>query len=1350
MKRYLLVAIGFLSASVMIAREVPGLGKKSSGKTSGSMKTLMELCQPARAQSDLNINNVRATILGGGDMWWDLNTARYEVPKGSNKHSMFAGALWLGGVDEGNQLKLAAMTYRQRGNDYWPGPLSDDGTASTEKEICDNYDQHWILLREEVEIHKAWLECLDDPDCIEAEEFPGYESQIPTSILEWPGNGKDGELPYVLAPFIDRDGDQFYDPFIDYPAYDIDKEFDCTQKETDILYGDQTIWWVYNDRGNVHTETAAGALGFEIRAQAFAFSTNDEVNNMTFNNYRILNKSTFRLTDTYFSTWFDADLGNAQDDIIGSDIPRGLGYVYNSDANDEGPLGYGLNPPAIGFDFFQGPFADYFDGLDNDRDGCIDGVRNDEGICVPENPVTGINERIIMSGFMYYNNTSNAFSGNPDSGPEFYNYMRSLWRNGFPLVIETPCGPACTGNGDGFTPDGSGEKTLYAYPGNSFDTTGTTDPIVDNNWFESPANQQDKRGLHNAGPFSLAPGALNFITTGAVWERDQINDDLFASVEKVIVADDKAQQLFDNCFRVLDGPDAPDMNIQELDEQLIISLSYRGSSNNFKYKYIERDPLITLPPGEDLDDILADNPFYFDYIFEGFQIFQLANEDVPIGDIYLPNQSRLVAQVDVKNGITQLINWTVDPDLNQLVPQDMTLESNDAGINNSFTLTEDVFATGDRSLINHKEYYFTVIAYGQNQYEKFDPTTAPTGQKIPFLAGRRNISTYTAIPHLTESEAGGTVINAQYGSGPLITRIDGVGNGGNVLELTDASEDTIVSQFSVKYPVYKEGAGPVNIKVVDPLAIPVGKFTIAFTTSGDNSNWWIEDEFRDTIASSDTNISFFNEQIVAELGISVTLEQPENPGGDDDGVRNNGVQESGIIYADEAKAWIEGVKDDDSFTPFNWILAGGSTNVTDPPASYYPDYDGDAKGYFETVVDGTWGPYAYVSDKNYGSFPADGFVVWGLGPASNQGSREVGKIQGVDVVYTNDRSKWTRVPVLELCEDAGLAEGGARKLTLRQGTSLQLTNPSDPNSNLVEDPSLDLGWSYFPGYAISVETGQRLNMVMGENSNLKAHRGDDMMFNPTATQREFPSNSINGGFVFGGQHAIYVLSPLDTVQGTITENVYMGDNIEDNPLKFLIDALSASGPQGILAKVNFFRYAMWTSYPTIREGQDFDVTLDGIPTDARVVLRMDNAYSDLAVSNNVENPDGHPKYGFNTSTIATKTRVMSVGQDALETVRMVPNPYYGWSEYETSQLDNIVKITNLPEKCKISIYTTNGTQIRVIDKDNTNTWVEWDLKNRYNVPIASGVYIIHIDAGDLGEKVLKWFGALRPVDLNAF
>ncbi|MDG2296905.1 MAG: hypothetical protein P8L75_01810, partial [Gammaproteobacteria bacterium] len=56
-------------------------------------------CVPSTSQTDLDVNNVRTTIMAGGDMWWNLADAQYEIPKGSNKHSMFAGALWIGGVD---------------------------------------------------------------------------------------------------------------------------------------------------------------------------------------------------------------------------------------------------------------------------------------------------------------------------------------------------------------------------------------------------------------------------------------------------------------------------------------------------------------------------------------------------------------------------------------------------------------------------------------------------------------------------------------------------------------------------------------------------------------------------------------------------------------------------------------------------------------------------------------------------------------------------------------------------------------------------------------------------------------------------------------------------------------------------------------------------------------------------------------------------------------------------------------------------------------------------------------------------------------------------------------------------
>jgi hypothetical protein len=36
-------------------------------------------CTPSNSKTDLDVNNVRATIMGGGDMWWDLADAQYEI-----------------------------------------------------------------------------------------------------------------------------------------------------------------------------------------------------------------------------------------------------------------------------------------------------------------------------------------------------------------------------------------------------------------------------------------------------------------------------------------------------------------------------------------------------------------------------------------------------------------------------------------------------------------------------------------------------------------------------------------------------------------------------------------------------------------------------------------------------------------------------------------------------------------------------------------------------------------------------------------------------------------------------------------------------------------------------------------------------------------------------------------------------------------------------------------------------------------------------------------------------------------------------------------------------------------------
>ena len=93
---------------------------------------------------------------------------------------------------------------------------------------------------------------------------------------------------------------------------------------------------------------------------------------MTFYNYKMINRSTSVLNNTYFGQWVDPDLGNYQDDYVGCDVSLGLGYCYNGDADDDGAYGYNYDsdypPPAIGVDFFRGPLADIGDGFDNEDD----------------------------------------------------------------------------------------------------------------------------------------------------------------------------------------------------------------------------------------------------------------------------------------------------------------------------------------------------------------------------------------------------------------------------------------------------------------------------------------------------------------------------------------------------------------------------------------------------------------------------------------------------------------------------------------------------------------------------------------------------------------------------------------------------------------------------------------------------------------------------------------------------------------------------------------------------------------------------------------------------------------------
>jgi hypothetical protein len=181
-----------------------------------------------------------------------------------------------------------------------------------------------------------------------------------------------------------------------------------------------------------------------------------------------------------------------------------------------------------------------------------------------------------------------------------------------------------------------------------------------------------------------------------------------------------------------------------------------------------------------------------------------------------------------------------------------------------------------------------------------------------------------------------------------------------------------------------------------------------------------------------------------------------------------------------------------------------------------------------------------------------------------------------------------------------------------------------------------------------------------------------------------------------------------------------------------------------------FSTVMWTGIPL--SNPDVEWLPEG--NDWKLSIRMSKPYKRYySLPNQGEYADstenGWPAYTFKTEGVATTTYSASKAESDLDLINVVPNPYYAYDAYENNALDNRIKITNLPEQATVTIYNINGTLVRQLTKDSQDTYLDWDLKNFAGVPVAGGIYIIHVNT-NVGEKVLKWFGILRPPDLNTF
>ena len=114
---------------------------------------------------------------------------------------------------------------------------------------------------------------------------------------------------------------------------------------------------------------------------------------------------------------------------------------------------------------------------------------------------------------------------------------------------------------------------------------------------------------------------------------------------------------------------------------------------------------------------------------------------------------------------------------------------------------------------------------------------------------------------------------------------------------------------------------------------------------------------------------------------------------------------------------------------------------------------------------------------------------------------------------------------------------------------------------------------------------------------------------------------------------------------------------------------------------------------------------------------------------------GEDEFEFSV-TAATYSEALA--KENVEKINVFPNPYLGVNLAETSRYSHFVTFSYLPPKANIRIFDMSGTLVRTIEKDDPSQFTRWDLQNQNQLPVASGMYIAHIELPGIGEsRILK-------------
>jgi len=594
----------------------------------------------------LNINNISTQIYndGNSDITPDGNSG-VIFPKGSGKTAVFeSGLLWGAQVAGDPQVRVGGSAYRQglqSGKILSPGVAEDPALPKNR------------IYRVRPDIYPGGP-FVDLSTAATDEGLPAtaIRDQYEKDWNEWPA--ADG------APFVDNNNNGTYDPTVDIPG---------------VKGADQTIWFVANDLNAAATIFMYGTnpLGIEMQATIWSYAQTGALGNMFFRKYKLINKSNITFDSMYVSMWSDVDLGNSTDDFAGCDTTLSLGYCYNANATDD--TYKPLPPPAVGFDFFQGPILNGVAGEDRNKNGVDDAA--DFGIFGGK--VVGPGKlNLPMTAFYYFArgdaSVVDPTQGAPQGSTQFYNFFQGkIGLTGVPFVDP---------------------NTLQPTP---FVLTG--DPQTRSGWIDGQLIPAGDRRIGSAsGPFQMAPSDTQEVVVAEICAGAIPGTDRLSSIGLLKFYDQQAQLAYDNFFDLPVAPPAPEVNIVTLDKEIVLDWG-------------EAQGKVSATESSDAKG----------YKFQGYNVYQLPSTSADV------TQGKRIATFDVVDGIGKIEDFFFDPNTG-VVAKGVRQFGNDTGIKRYLSIKNDEL-NGGTPLINGIRYYFAVTSYSFNP----DPVAVPNNLENPLI-----------------------------------------------------------------------------------------------------------------------------------------------------------------------------------------------------------------------------------------------------------------------------------------------------------------------------------------------------------------------------------------------------------------------------------------------------------------------------------------------------------------------------------------------------------------------------------------------------------------------------------------